>query len=277
MLGLTQGLTEFLPISSSGHLVLVPWAAGWSSVLADPSTKKAFDVALHMGTLAAVVVVLWPDVRRLVVALLTSIGRRRVASADARLAWLIVLATIPAAVAGAVFEDFVEREASQPWVIGLTLAVFGLVMLVADRGARGRRGVDDLRWRDAVVVGLAQAAALIPGVSRSGATMTAGIALAQSRETAARFSFLLSIPVIAGAGLYKGVDLLRDGFPEHIGPAAFAIGIGASAASGFAAVSGLLRFLRRGSLVPFVIYRGAAAAAVLLLVVTGIRDATLPG
>lgn len=251
----------------------MPWALGWDLALGDASVKKTFDVALHMGTLAAVVVFFAPELARLAAAAARSIRRRSLAAADARLAWLVVVATLPAAVLGAAFESFFEK-AGQPWLIAIALAVFGLVMLVADRRP-GPRLLEDLQLRDALAVGFAQALALVPGVSRSGATITAGVALSQTRATAARFSFLLSVPVIAGAGAYKGIDLLGHGFPPAIGPGAFAIGIAASAASGFVAVSGLIRMLQRTSLTSFVAYRILAALTALALIATPSRGATL--
>ena len=260
ILGVTQGLTEFIPVSSSGHLILVPWALGWTAMLRDADVTKTFDVALHMGTLLAVVVYFAPDLWRL--------RRQR------RLLVLLLVATVPAGLFGVLLEDLFER-ATQPWVIAVALTAFGAVMLVADRRARKEREIDDLEMTDAVVVGAAQALALVPGVSRSGVTISAGIALRQSRETAARFSFLLSIPVITGAGLKKGVDLVSHGFPSTIGPGAFAIGIAASAVSGFAAVALMLSYLKRGSLTVFVAYRWLAAAVVLALIISGARPATV--
>lgn len=254
----------------------MPWLLGWTQVLEDPAVNKTFDVALHIGTLAAVVVYFAPDLWRLLGALGSSIRHRRIESSDERLVWLLLAATVPAALLGVAFESFFERKAGQPWVIAIALAVFGLVMAVIDR-LKGRRELDDLRGRDALVVGAAQAGALVPGVSRSGITITAAVALGLTRETAARFSFLLSIPVIAGAGAFKGLKLVKDGFPSQIGPGSFALGIVASALSGFLAVAVLLRYLRRGSLTPFVIYRLVVGAGVLLVIATGFRHATLPG
>jgi undecaprenyl-diphosphatase len=276
VLGLTQGLSEFLPISSSGHLILVPWLFHWTDVLQDASANKTFDVALHMGTLAAVIVYFRRDIVRLLGSALTSLRHRRIDGPDERLVWLVLLATIPAALAGALGESFFEDKAGQPWVIAIALGAFGLVMLAADRLQRLDRRITDLTFRDAAAVGVAQALALVPGVSRSGVTITTGVALRQTRETAARFSFLLSIPVIGGAGLYKGLKLLSDG-AGSISAASFIVGIAASAVSGFFAVAALLRFLERRSLVPFVVYRLVMAAFVLTLIVTGVRGATLPG
>ena len=217
------------------------------------------------------------DVARLVRAAVSSLRGRRIETDEQRLAWLVAVATVPAAVLGIGLEGFFETTASQPWVIAIALALFGAVMLAVDRRPEHGRGLSDLRVRDAVTVGLAQAAALVPGVSRSGATITAGRALRQSRETAARFSFLLSIPVIAGAGVAKGYDLLSEGVPALIGAREFAIGIAASGVSGFAAVVGLLRLLQRRSLVGFVVYRFFVGAVVLAVIAAGIRRATLPG
>jgi undecaprenyl-diphosphatase len=275
VLGIVQGLTEFAPVSSSGHLILVPWLFGWS-ILTDESLNKTFDVALHMGTFVGAVAYFWRDIAKYLSAWLRSIRRRSITSVDERLAWFLVIGTIPGALVGALFEDVIEQKLGEPWLIAVMLAVFGVVLYVVDRRSRATREARDLRLGDAVIIGLAQAAALQPGVSRSGVTITAARALGLTRETAARFSFLLSIPIIGGAGAYSGVKLLTGA--EHIPPgfaAPFVWGTVASAVSGFLVIWGLLSYLRRRDFAPFVLYRLAASAFVLGIIASGVRSATV--
>jgi undecaprenyl-diphosphatase len=275
VLGIVQGLTEFAPISSSGHLILVPWLFDWS-ILTDESLNKTFDVALHMGTFVGAVAYFWRDIARYFAAWIRSIRRRSITSVDERLAWFLVIGTIPGALVGAFFEDVIEQKLGEPWLIAVMLAVFGVVLYVVDRLARATREARDLRLGDAVLIGLAQAAALQPGISRSGATITAARALGLTRETAARFSFLLSIPIIGGAGAYSGVKHLTGAEripPGFTGP--FVWGTVASAVSGFLVIWGLLSYLRRRDFAPFVLYRLAASAFVLGIIATGVRSATV--
>ena len=275
VLGIVQGLTEFAPVSSSGHLILVPWLFDWS-ILTDESLNKTFDVALHMGTFLGAMAYFWRDISKYLGAWIRSLGRREVSSAEERLAWFLVIGTVPGAVAGAVFENLVEEKLGAPWLIAVMLAALGVVLYAVDRRSRQARDLSDLRLSDALVIGLAQAISLQPGVSRSGATITAGRALGLTRESAARFSFLLSLPVIGGAGVYKGVKLLAGA--ERIPPGLawpFAWGTVASAVSGFLVIWGLLAYLRRRSFAPFVIYRLAAAAVVFVVIGLGGRPATV--
>ena len=275
MLGIVQGLTEFAPVSSSGHLILVPWLFDWS-ILTDETLNKTFDVALHMGTLAGALAYFGRDVARYFVVWITSIRNRSVVGLDQRLAWFLVIGTIPGALVGALLEGLIERTLGEPWLIALMLAVFGVVLFVVDRRARASRELSDLRLPDAVLIGLAQAAALQPGISRSGATMTVGRALGLTREAAARFSFLLSLPVIGGAGVYKGLKLLFGA--ERIPPGfvwPFVWGTVASAVSGFLVIWWLLSYLRRRDFAPFVLYRLAVAALVLAIIASGVRPATI--
>ncbi len=270
MLGITQGVTEFAPVSSSGHLILVPWLFGWS-ILNRPDLNKTFDVALHLGTFLGALVYFRKDVWRYFVAWIGSIRRRRVSTTDERLAWALVIGTIPGAIAGAAFESVIEDTLGQPWLIAVMLAVFGVVLYVVDRRMSDRRSMEDLSIRGGLAMGIAQALALQPGVSRSGVTITAGRALGLDRPSAARFSFLLSLPIIAGAGLFKGVEVLRNGLPAGMaGP--FVWGMVSSAVSGFLVIAFLLSYLRRRDFLVFLLYRLAAAAFVLLLVATGVRS-----
>ena len=191
VLGVVQGLTEFLPISSSGHLILVPWLFHWTFFLQHPSLNKTFDVALHIGTFVGAAIYFRNDIARYLAAWFRSIGARAVRTVDERLAWLLILASIPGAIAGAAGEEVVDKHLGQPWLIAVWLAVFGLLLFYVDRRARAVRSIEDLKTGDAVVLGIAQAVALSPGVSRSGVTITAGRGLGLTREAAVRFSFLM--------------------------------------------------------------------------------------
>jgi undecaprenyl-diphosphatase len=273
VLGITQGVTEFAPISSSGHLILVPWLFDWP-IVGDPDLNKTFDVALHIGTLAGALVYFRHDVARYAAAWFRSIAGRRIGSTDERLAWALVVGTIPAVIVGATLEGFIQDELGQPWLIAVMLVVFGVVLYVVDRIASARRHLEGLGVRDGLLLGIAQALALQPGVSRSGVTMTAARLLAFDRETAARFSFLLSLPVIAGAAVYEGLDLARDGIPQGMaGP--FVAGIAASAVSGFLVIAFLLRYLRVHDFALFLWFRIAVAALVLGVIASGARSAVI--
>jgi undecaprenyl-diphosphatase len=272
-LGVTQGFTELLPISSSGHLILVPWLSDWHFLEDNDAFNQTFDVALHLGTLAAVVAYFWTEFVGLLRGLIGSVARRRVETTDERIAWLIVIATIPAAVAGALGEGAIIDHLGEPWQIAILLAAFALLLYIADRRPQ-RRNMAGLRARDAVAVGLAQSLALAPGVSRSGITITAGRFLGLDRDSAARFSFLLLIPTTAGAIVWKGVGdvLLGDLPPGWQGP--FVVGILASAGSGLLAIHWLLGYVRRHNYSVFVVYRLVVALVILLLIASGAYDST---
>jgi undecaprenyl-diphosphatase len=275
VLGIVQGLTEFAPVSSSGHLILVPWLFHWP-ILTNETLNKTFDVALHIGTFVGAVAYFWRDIVKYLKAWGHSIRRRSIEDVDERMAWFLVIGTIPGALAGALFEDTIEEKLGQPYLIAIMLVAFGIILYVVDRRAKQTRGFEDLRFGDAIFIGLAQAVALQPGVSRSGVTITAARGVGVRREVAARFSFLLSLPIIGGAGVYKGVKLLTGA--EHIPPGfgpAFAWGMVASAVSGFLVIWGLLAYLRRRDFAPFVLYRLAAAGVVLGVIATGVRSATI--
>jgi len=273
VLGIVQGLTELLPISSSGHLILVPWLADWRYLEAHPDFNKTFDVALHLGTLVAVVAYFWSDVVRYVTAGFRSIRRRSVSGPDERIAWYVFAATIPAAVAGAAGEDVLEEHLGQPWQIAILLAVFGVLLWLADRLPE-RRTIQDLRFGTAFTIGVSQILALVPGVSRSGITITTGRAAGLDRDSAARFSFLLLIPVVFGAVVYKSVKhvLIESLPPGSTGP--FVVGTLAAAGVGLVAIDALLGYVRRHDYTPFVVYRLLAAGIVLAIIATGVRDAT---
>jgi undecaprenyl-diphosphatase len=272
-LGIVQGLTELLPISSSGHLILVPWGADWTYLEQNDRFNQTFDVALHLGTLVAVAAYFWGDVVRLVRALFGSVGRRRIASADERIAWFVVVATIPAGLAGLLGEDLIADNLGEPWQIAILLAAGALLLWWADRSPQ-QRAMGDLGLREAVVMGFAQALALAPGVSRSGITITAGRFMRLDRDSAARFSFLLLLPTVLGAVVLKGVgDVLLGDLPDGWqGP--FLVGTLAALGSGLVAIDWLLGFVRRHTYDVFVVYRLLAAGAIVLLIATGAREAT---
>jgi undecaprenyl-diphosphatase len=273
VLGVVQGFTELLPISSSGHLILVPWLGEWTYLEQHPDFNKTFDVALHLGTLIAVVAYFWEDIVALVAAWFRSVGHRGIRSAEERTAWGVFAATIPAALAGALGESVVEKRLGEPWQIALFLAVFGGLLWLADRRPQERK-ISDLRLGQAILIGVAQAAALAPGVSRSGVTITMARALRFDRDAAARFSFLLLVPVVLGAVLYKGLtDVVLGELPDGwVGP--FLVGTLAAAGSGLIAIEALLGYVRRHDYSIFVVYRLVAAALILLLIASGVRDAT---
>ena len=260
ILGIVQGLSEFLPISSSGHLDLVPWLLGWNEVEAE--LDLTFDVALHIGTFVGALVYFRRDVIRLVVAALAALRKRRADEPDERLAVLLVVASVPAATIGAFLDRLLEGKYGPIWVIGVMLIVFGFVLLWADRLPE-RRAVETFRFRDAAFMGFAQAVALQPGVSRSGATISMGRWLGFERDAAARISFLMSLPITGGAAAYKTLDVVAgEGIPASF-VAPFAWGIVASGVTGFFAVWGLLRIVRTRSFAPFVWYRVALGVVVI--------------
>ena len=272
-LGIVQGLTELLPISSSGHLILVPWLFDWHYLENHEDFNKTFDVALHLGTLVAVIVYFWQEVVLYVGAWFRSVGKRAIRTADERIAWLIFVATIPAAIAGAAGEETIEKHLGAPWQIAINLAVFGIVLWVADRSAETRK-LEEIGLWTALGVGAAQAIALMPGVSRSGITITAGRFLKLDRDSAARLSFFLLIPIVFGAVVYNGLKHVVFGTlpPGSTGP--FIVGTIAAAGMGLIAIDALLGYVRRHDYSIFVLYRLAAAAAILLLIATGVKDAT---
>jgi undecaprenyl-diphosphatase len=269
ILGIVQGLTEFLPISSSGHLLLLPWGLGWEE-LESASLKKSFDVALHLGTLIAVVGYFRRDLSRYAVAgAKCAVRRNRPEQPDERLAWLLVVATIPAVVVGLVLESFIEDALGTPLVIAVSLIGFGLLLWWADRST-GARVVEELRLRDALLIGLAQTLALNPGTSRSGITMTAARRAGFGRDAAARISFLMSVPITAGAVAYKLAQLANDGVPDgFLQPMIW--GIATSAIAGWLAVWGTIRLVRTHTFAVFVIYRVALGSLVLVVIATGLR------
>ena len=272
LLGVVQGLTEFLPISSSGHLIVVPWLQDYTFLETHESFNKTFDVALHAGTLVAVLAYFRADIAAMSAGFVRSVRKRSIEGSDERLAWVIVLSTIPAVLVGAAGEDWIDENLGEPWMIAILLIVFGLVLGLADRLPQ-KLSMGQVRLRHGIYIGLAQVFSLAPGVSRSGITITAGRYLRFDRDTAARVSFLMLAPVTAGAVVYKGYEAATEGLPDGvIGP--MIVGTIASAISGYLAIAWLLALVRRHSYDPFVIYRILAGVAILTLIATGVRSAT---
>jgi undecaprenyl-diphosphatase len=256
VLALVQGLTEILPISSSGHLVLVPHFLGW------PDQGLAYDVALHLGTLFAVATYFRREVAGMARSWAGSLAGRPLDD-SARFAWRLLLATIPAAMAGLLLGDVIEQHLRSPRVVAATLIGYGVLLGLADRYAPARRSEAETTWRDALLIGAAQALALVPGTSRSGITMTAGRLLGLTRTGAARFSFLMSIPVIAMAGGYKFLQLALGDAPVDWG--LIAVGMLVAFASTLASIHALLLFVQRYSFMPFVVYRLGLGALLIYL------------
>lgn len=270
VLGIVQGLSEFLPISSSGHLVLVPELLDWNELANRPHLNKTFDVALHVGTLVAAVWYFRHDLARYAAAGIRSIRARQVRTTDERLAWLLLLSAIPGAIVGAALSSTIDEELGDPVLIGVMLVVFGVVLWLADR-LPGDRAAESFGSRDAILMGVAQACALQPGVSRSGVTMSVGRWLRFDREAAARLSFLMSIPIIAGAAIYKAGEVVTGrGIPEDlVEPMIW--GTIAAAVSGFVAIAGLLRLVTTSSFAPFVVYRVLLGIGVIVVFATNVR------
>lgn len=251
VLGIVQGLTEFLPVSSSAHLIIIPWILGWDD------GGLTFDVALHVGTLAAVVLFFFRDWMQIIgQAIGLNLGDDAVLSKNRGLLWLLVAGTIPGAIAGVLFEKPAENALRSPYIIATAAIVVGLIMWLADSSGRRQKDIGRVSMADSLTVGVAQAFAIIPGVSRSGSTISAGLFRGMDRPTAARFSFLLSTPIIAGAAAKKFLDLMKHGGGlPHDMQMAFLAGILASAVTGCFAIAFFLNFLRRRSLTVFVWYR----------------------
>ncbi len=277
-LGIVQGLTEFIPISSSAHLIIVPWLFGWN----DPALNSlTFDVALHMGTLLAVLVFFASDWLRLLRAGIASLVERRInPDPDRRLAWLLVIATIPGAVAGYLGESKIEALFHTPGkpvaanvmiVLAIIIALLGLALLLAERLARHDCDLEAISLKNALLIGCSQALAIFPGVSRSGSTITAGLAVGLKHEDAARFSFMLSAPIIAGAGLKSILDVIDQLKSGGLTPSEFVlfpIGFIVAAATGLLCIKFLMDYLRRHTTLVFVYYRWALAALLILVALT---------
>jgi undecaprenyl-diphosphatase len=264
VLGIVQGLTEFLPISSTGHLRIVPAFLGWE----DPGA--AFTAVTQLGTMAAVLLYFRHDLLRIARAWLRSLrdrpSRREL---DARLGWYIVLGTIPIGIFGVLFKDQIETGARDLYLIGSALIVLGLVLLAAERVGTRDRSIEQIHARDGLVVGFAQALALIPGVSRSGATITAGLFLGLDRPSAARFSFLLSVPAVVLSGLLELGSILSGEEGQHVSPGNLALATALAFVTGYAAIAWMLRYLTTHSTLVFVVYRVVLGTLVLALTAAG--------
>jgi undecaprenyl-diphosphatase len=266
IMGLVQGLTEFLPVSSSGHLILVPWLFGWKDPFID---SLAFSVMLHMGTLLALLVYFWRDWLKLIPAGLATIRDRSFkGDPDRKMAWLIAVATIPAILVGPIFNDTVEAWVREPARVALMLCVGAAILWLADRWGSKTREMGSLTFRGAFGIGVAQVLALVPGISRSGISISAGLFQGLNREAAARFSFLMATPVVAGAGLWEARKILTH--QAGVNPSAHLILIGfvAAAVSGLLAIHFMLEFLKRQPLTIFVVYRVVAAVIVFIVLLS---------
>lgn len=263
VLGIVQGLTEFLPVSSTAHLAIVPALAGWE----DPGA--AFTAVTQLGTAAAVLIYFRADLWRIAKAWVGSLGSKELrGTLDARLGWYLIVATIPISILGLAFKHQIETGARDLYLIAAALIVFGLLLLAAERAGKQDRDLGSVTARDGIAVGLAQAVALIPGVSRSGATITAGLFLGLRREDAARFSFLLSMPAVVLSGLFELRNLLEGESPGASG-AALVVATILAFVVGYASIALLLRFLVEHSTAVFVVYRVALGILVLALLATG--------
>ena len=270
VLGIFQGLTEFLPISSSGHLLLIPEVFNWTELTNNPGINKTFDVALHIGTFIGAAYYFRHDLATYISAAFRSLRARAITTTDERIAWLLLLSAIPGAIVGAALNSVIEDNLGQPILIGVMLIVFGGVLYWADH-LPGDRHQDDFRLRDALFMGGAQAIALQPGVSRSGVTITMGRWLEFDRQAAARISFIMSLPIIAGAGLYQGAKVMADGGIPDGFVAPFLWGMAAAAVSGFFAIFGLLKYVQTRTFTPFVIYRFVVGTLIIIVFATGLR------
>lgn len=266
VLGLIQGLTEFLPISSSAHLRIFPELFGWG----DPGA--AFTAVIQIGTELAVIIYFRQDIWRIANAWLRSLVRPELrGTLDARMGWFIIIGSLPIVILGVLLKDVIERDFRNLWIIGSTLVVLGLVLGVADRVSKGSKSIRKMTLRDAVLMGLAQSLALIPGVSRSGATISMGRFLDYDREAATRYAFLLAIPAVVGAGLFELKEIPNGENTYGWGPTITATIV--SFIVGYAAIAWLLRYVSTNSYTPFVIYRVLLGVATLVLVATGVLSA----
>lgn len=275
ILGIVQGVAEFIPISSSAHLIIVPWLFGWSN---PALTSLSFDVALHLGTLLAVLAFFARDWIRLILAWVASVRERKIgADPDRRLAWFVVIGTIPGGIAGVLFESKIDALFHQPGVpiqpgaivvMAVIIALLGTALLLADRLARHIHALESLTFKQTILIGLAQALAIFPGVSRSGSTITTGLALGLKRDAAARFSFFLSAPIVAGAGLkslFEVIVSLKSGALAPGELVLFPVGILAATVSGFLCIRFLLKYLQQHSMDLFVFYRFGLAILIALV------------
>lgn len=258
VLALVQGFSEFLPISSSAHLIMVPLITGWQD------QGLAFDIAVHIGTLTAVMLYFKKEIASMAVDWsISCVKRQRVG--ESQLAWAVIIGTIPVCIAGLLISDYVDTTLRSPLVIAVTTLGFGFLLLIADVKGSQKRDEHSLSWRDIVIIGLAQAIALVPGTSRSGITMTAGLLLGLTRSAAARFSFLLSIPAILASGGYKSLELIQSDIVVHWNE--IFLGVFLSGLVAYACIHVFLKLLERVGMMPFVIYRFVLGAVLILVFV----------
>ena len=272
ILGLVQGLTEFLPISSSAHLRILGDVAGWG----DPGAT--FTAITQLGTETAVLIYFWKDITRIIGAWFRSFGARggkrsagiQKGDPDVRMGWLIIIGTIPIVVVGYLFQATIRHELRSLWFVAIVLIVFGLLLWLADWLGRKTKELDHLSYRDGILIGVAQMLALIPGVSRSGASISAGLALGYTRTAAARFAFLLAVPAVFGSGLYELLTSFREPGSNAYGPLETLAATVVAFAVGFAIIAFLMRYLAKGSFLPFVIYRVLLGGTLIVLLSTGV-------
>lgn len=262
ILGIVQGLTEFIPVSSTAHLILVPWLAGWKF---DAKVAFVFDILLQLGTVAAVIAYFWKDLAEIVRAVFKGLFERRpFATEKARLGWFIALATVPAVVIGLLFKPFFESLHQRPLVVAAILTGAAALIVVTERIGRRSRGLDSITWRNALVIGASQSLALLPGVSRSAATICGGMLCHLERPAAARFSFLMSVPILIAAAVLAVKDLIElPGFTSYLPP--LAAGFAASAVVGFVSIHWLLSYLARHPMNVFGWYRLVFGALCFLI------------
>ncbi len=262
ILGILQGVTEFLPVSSSGHLVLVPWLLNWNA------PGLTFDTTVHLGTLLAVVIYFWRDIWQIVLGVLKTLRDRNLDDFYGRLGWLLVVGSIPAALVGYLLNDLFEQLFSKPIFVAIFLFITGGILFFSEKVAQRVRDMETIGWKDGILIGVAQAFAIAPGISRSGSTIAAGLALGIKREAAARFSFLLALPVIFGAGILQLKHTLDAGINSGE-TTLLVVGFIAAAISGYASIHYFLAYLRRRTLYPFVWY--VWAFGLFALVMTLVR------
>lgn len=266
ILGIVQGLTEFLPISSSAHVQIAQQLLGLGSMPKPQLT--AFIATIQLGTELAVVIYFWRDIVRIASAWISSLGKKASSlNQDAKMGWLIIAGSMPVVAIGLIFKDAIENQLRSLWVIAITLIVFGLVLGVADKIGKRQKSIEQLTTRHGILFGLGQALAVIPGVSRSGGTITVGLFLGYSRQAAARYSFLLAIPAVVASGLFEFTTTYKDLSQQDL--LATVIATLVSFAVGFSVIVGLLRYLERGSFLPFVIWRVGVGTVLLVLLSIG--------
>jgi undecaprenyl-diphosphatase len=272
ILGIVQGLTEYIPVSSTAHLILVPWLLGWEF---SQETKFVFNVLVQWGTLIGVLIYFWRDIAAIIRAVVNGLRQRNpLGTLEARIGWLVVIATIPAVIAGVLFKQYVEQLYSLYLVIAVVMILGGFLMMAAERWGRCQRGVGKMTAVDSIIIGLWQVLAMIPGISRSSATISGAMLRDFTREDAARFSFLMSVPALLGAGVVALKDLFEvQGLLASLA-APLAVGFIAAAISGYLSIRWLLGYLKSRPLNRFISYRFAFGALCIIVILLGLRPAT---